>query len=68
MEETATDEACLLTSMFMAWDMRIRDLLPFRYGDKMPASLTYRGGADYLLVDLLRPLFNKGVRSAVYFI
>ena len=65
MEETATDEACSPTYTFMAWDMRIRDLFPFGYGDEFPAFLTYRGGADYLLVDLLRPLFNKGVRSSV---
>ena len=65
MEETVTDEARSSTYTFMAWDMSIGDLFPFGYGDEFPAFLTYRGGADYLLVDLLRPLFNKRVRSSV---
>lgn len=61
---TATDdEAISPPYTFMAWDMRIRDLFPFGYGMEFPAFLTYRGGVDYQLIDLMRPLFNKGVRS-----
>ena len=65
LEETATDVENSPSYTSMAWDMRIRSLFPFGYGDEFPAFLTHRGGVDYRLVDLMRPLFNKGVRSSV---
>ena len=47
---------------YMGYDLRSRQLLPFGYGDEFPAFLTHRGGVDKEIVDLQRPLFDRGVR------
>ena len=47
---------------YRAWDSRSLPYLPFDYGAEFPAFLTRRGGVDMLLIDLMRPLFDKGVR------
>ena len=49
---------------FMAHDARSLQLLPHGYGNDFPAVLTWRAGVDKRIVDLLRPLSDKGVRHA----
>jgi len=49
---------------FMAHDARSLQLLPHGYGNDFPAVLTWRAGVDKSIVDLLRPLSDKGVRHA----
>ena len=45
---------------FMGWDARSVALLPHGYGDEFPAFLTWRGGVDKVIIDLMRPLCDKG--------
>ncbi|KAK3271924.1 hypothetical protein CYMTET_19751 [Cymbomonas tetramitiformis] len=47
---------------FMAWNSASLAQLPFGYGDQFPAFFTWRGGVDKQIVDLMRPLFDKGLR------
>ena len=47
---------------FMAWNSRSLQMMPYSYGEKFPAVLSHRSGLDKLVVDLMRPLFDKGVR------
>ena len=47
---------------FMGWDARSRARLPYGYGEEFPAFLTYNGGVDMDIIDLMRPLCDKGVR------
>ncbi|KAK3279881.1 hypothetical protein CYMTET_12253 [Cymbomonas tetramitiformis] len=47
---------------FMAWNSASLPQLPFGYGDQFPAFFTWRGGVDKQIVDLMRPLFDKGLR------
>jgi hypothetical protein len=47
---------------YMDWDQRSIPHLPFGFGVLFPAFLTYRGGLDFTVVDLMRLLFDKGVR------
>jgi hypothetical protein len=49
---------------FMGYDPCSRVHLPHGYGDEYPASNTYKGALDLLIIDLMRPLFNKGVCPA----
>ena len=49
---------------FMAWDKRIIPLYPHGIGMDFPAILTWRAGVDKLVVAMMRPLFNKGVKPA----
>jgi hypothetical protein len=49
---------------FMGYDPRSQIYLPYGYGDVYPAFHTQRGAIDLLIIDLMRPLFNKGVRPA----
>ena len=51
---------------FMGYDKKSVPLLPYDYGLKFPAFLTHRAGLDNKLVDKLRPLYNKGVRSEAF--
>ena len=37
-------------------------LYPFGRGDHFPAFLTHRGGVKKSIIDLMRPLFNCGVK------
>ena len=46
---------------FMGHDQGSTPYLPHGYGDEFPAWLTYRGGLDYSVIDLMRPLLDKGV-------
>jgi hypothetical protein len=45
----------------MGYDPRSHVHLPHSYGDEYPAFHTYKGARDLLIIDLMRPLFNKGV-------
>ena len=47
---------------FMGYDLRSRQRLPFGYGEEFPAFLTRRGGVDLEIIDLMRPLCDKGLR------
>ena len=47
---------------FMGYDPRARVRLPYGYGDEYPAFHTHCGGVDMAVVDLMRPLLNKGLR------
>ena len=47
---------------FMGYDLRSRQLLAHGYGNDFPAFLTHRSGVDLRIIDLLRPLSDKGVR------
>ena len=47
---------------FMGYDLRSRCRLPYGYGDEYPAFHTHCSGVDNLIIDLMRPLSNKGVR------
>jgi hypothetical protein len=49
---------------FMGYDPRSCVHLPHSYGDEYPAFHTYKGALDLLIIDLMRPLFNKGVCPA----
>jgi hypothetical protein len=49
---------------FMGYDSRSQIHLPYGYGDEYPAFHTVKGAVDLLIIDLMRPLFNKGVRPA----
>ena len=50
----------------MGYDARARETLPFGYGDEFPAYLSHRAALDMQLIDLMRPLFNKGVRPEAF--
>ena len=47
---------------FMAWNMKSLPLLADGRGDKFPAFLTWKAGVSKQLIDLMRPLFDCGVR------
>jgi hypothetical protein len=47
---------------YMSLDQRSVPHLPFGFGALFPAFLTYRGGLHFTVIDLMRPLFDKGVR------
>jgi hypothetical protein len=47
---------------FMAWDHRSLPLLPYGHGSHFPAFLTHRNGCDKHVIDLMRSLFDKGLR------
>jgi hypothetical protein len=61
----SVEEATIKTQYtFMGYDPRSRIHLPFGYGDEYPAFHTFKGAIDLSIIDLMRPLFNKGVRPA----
>jgi hypothetical protein len=62
-EESAEVEVPAQT--FMGWDEDARKYLAYNRGEEFPAFLTYRGGVDKAVVDLLRPMFDKGVSEQV---
>jgi hypothetical protein len=43
----------------MSLDQRSVPHLPFGFGALFPAFLTYRGGLDFAVIDLMRPLFDN---------
>ena len=46
----------------MGWNAASNNLLPYSKGDEFPAFLTWRAAVDKGLIDLMRPLFDFGVR------
>lgn len=55
-------QRCLKT--FMAWNERSLQLYPYGFGEKFPAILSWKSGIDKLVMNLARPLFDKGVRPS----
>ena len=51
---------------FMAWNQQSLAFMDYKRGMEFPAFLTHRGGVDNLLLDKMRPDFNKGVRPATF--
>jgi hypothetical protein len=51
---------------FMAWNQQSLAFMDYKRGMESPAFLTHRGGVDNLLLDKMRPDFNKGVRPATF--
>ena len=47
---------------FMGWDSISMSMLPFGYGSHYPAFHSHRSGVDNSILNLMRPLFNKGLR------
>jgi hypothetical protein len=47
---------------FMGYNARSRELLPYGFGSLFPAFFTHKGAVDMTIIDLMRPLFNVGVR------
>ena len=47
---------------FVGWNPISAGLLPHGCGDKFPAFLTWRGAVDLDVIDLMQPLFDKGLR------
>jgi hypothetical protein len=47
---------------FMGYNARSRKRLPYGLGNLFPAFLTHKGAIDMTIIDLMRPLFNAGVR------
>ena len=51
---------------FMAWDQRILPLYADGRGSEFPAFLTKRSGVDLGIIDLCRPLIDKGTRPGAH--
>ncbi|CAJ1958310.1 unnamed protein product [Cylindrotheca closterium] len=51
---------------FMAWNRKTLELYPHGIGQEFPAFLTHRSGVDRLLLDMMRPLFDKGLRPGAF--
>ena len=47
---------------FRAWDQGSLLYLPRGLGEEFPAFLTHKSGVDKKIVDMMRPLFDKGFR------
>ena len=47
---------------FRAWDRGSLPYLPRGLGEEFPAFLTHTSGVDKKIVDMMRPLFDKGFR------
>ncbi len=58
------DAIIKLQYTFMRYDPHSRVHLPHGYGNEYPAFHMYKGALDLLIIDLMRPLFNKGVHLA----
>ena len=58
----ATDKEVFPSYTYMGWERTTLPLLPYGYSNFFPALLTHRSGFDLKLVDMMRPLFDKGVR------
>ncbi|KAL7532711.1 hypothetical protein ACHAXR_004793, partial [Thalassiosira sp. AJA248-18] len=46
----------------MGWNTKSVELMPFGWGDEFPAFLTYRAALDKDIIDMMRPMMNKGQR------
>ena len=44
------------------YDKQCLPLYPHGHGEQFPAFLTHRSGVDKLLIDMMRPLYDKGIR------
>ena len=51
---------------FMPWDARVLPLMKAGRGAHFPAHLTARGGVDKTVLDLMRIVFNSGVRPGTF--
>lgn len=51
---------------FMPWDARVLPLMKAGRGAHFPAHLTARGGVDKTVLDLMRIVFNSGVRPGCW--
>ena len=47
---------------FMGWNKQSLPLLADGRGDLFPAFSTRKAGVDKLLIDMMRPLFDSGIR------
>ena len=47
---------------FMGWDKRILPLFAHGRGEEFPAYLTWKAGVDKTIIDLMRPLYDGGLR------
>ena len=47
---------------FMGYNSKVLRSFPFGFEQEFPAFLTHRAGVDLSIIDLMRPLFDKGVR------
>jgi hypothetical protein len=47
---------------FMGYNPTSVEMLPYGWGNHFPAFFTHRGAVDKSVIDLMRPLFNYGVR------
>jgi hypothetical protein len=47
---------------FMGYNSEVLRSFPFGFEQEFPAFLTRRAGVDLSIIDLMRPLFDKGVR------
>jgi len=47
---------------FMGYNPKTLQLLPDGLGDEFPAYLTHRSGVDMGLIDLMRPLYQAGIK------
>ena len=41
-------------------------MMPYGFGEEFPAFLTYQAGVDKVLIDLMRPAFDKGMRPEAF--
>jgi hypothetical protein len=46
----------------MGYNPKSRCRLPFGFGKYFPAFFTHHSTVDMLVIDMMRPLFDKGVR------
>lgn len=51
---------------FMGWDPESLPLMADGRGDEFPAYLTWKAGLDMTLIDMMRALFDKGVRHNAF--
>ncbi|KAL7538489.1 LOW QUALITY PROTEIN: hypothetical protein ACHAXR_008584 [Thalassiosira sp. AJA248-18] len=51
---------------FMGWDMQSMPLFADGRGDQFPAFFTWKAGGDKLLINLMRPLFDAGIRQETF--
>ena len=49
---------------FMGYNEESRELLPFGFGNDFPAFFTHRCAVDKTVIDLMRPLFVRGIRPS----
>jgi hypothetical protein len=60
MVETAGDK---MHYTYMDWNKNTLSLLPYIYGDNVPAFFTWRAGLDTSLLDQMKVYFDTGMRT-----